>query len=76
MTDASDGCGAKFECIIVSSAFDGIPLLERHRIVNGILSEEMPSIHAFQMKTWTPAQYESKKGSLPPAGSGMKGCIK
>ena len=32
-------------------------------MVNDVLSEEMPQIHAFQMKTWTPAQYEKKKAA-------------
>jgi stress-induced morphogen len=31
--------------------------------VNSLLSEEMPAIHALSMKTWTPAQYEAKKGA-------------
>mmetsp|Transcript_22907 Transcript_22907/g.46664 ORF Transcript_22907/g.46664 Transcript_22907/m.46664 type:complete len:90 (+) Transcript_22907:103-372(+) len=60
VVDVSDGCGAKFEAIIVSDKFDGVPLLERHRMVHDALSEEMPQIHALQMKTWTPAQYEAK----------------
>jgi len=27
----SDGCGAKFDCLVVSSQFEGKPLLQRHR---------------------------------------------
>ena len=57
VVDVSDGCGAKFECVIVSPAFDGKPILERHRMVNEILSEEMKSIHAFSMRTLTPEQW-------------------
>lgn len=30
--DVSDGCGAKFEAIIVSDKFEGVALLERHRM--------------------------------------------
>ena len=63
ITDTSDGCGSKFEAIIVSAKFDGVPLLERQRLVNAELSEDMPNIHALSMKTWTPAQYESKMGN-------------
>ena len=62
--DNSDGLcdgGAKLELIVVSATFDGVPLLKRHRMVNDCLSELMPQIHALSMKTWTPAQYESKK---------------
>ena len=42
----------------------GVGLLARQRSVNECLSEEMPNIHAFTMKTWTPSQYEKKKASL------------
>ena len=59
--DVSDGCGAKFECIIVSALFDGKSMLERHRLVNQSLSEEMKSIHAFSMRTLTPNQWEKIK---------------
>ncbi|KAK1931794.1 Protein BOLA2 [Phytophthora citrophthora] len=45
--DLSDGCGSQ-------------SLLERQRRVNDCLKEEMTRIHALQMKTWTPAQYEQK----------------
>lgn len=60
LSDTSDGCGSKFEAILVSTKFDGIPLLERQKAVNEVLAEEMKVIHAFSMKTWTPAQYEAK----------------
>jgi len=59
--DLSDGCGSKFSVIVVSSAFEGVGLLQRQRAVNDALKEEMTSIHALRMKTWTPAQYEQKK---------------
>ena len=61
IVDTSDGCGSKFNAIIVAATFDGMSLLERQRAVNEVIKEEMESIHAFSMKTWTPAQYEEKK---------------
>jgi acid stress-induced BolA-like protein IbaG/YrbA len=36
-------------------------LLARQQKVNEILSEEIAQIHALQMKTWTAAQWETKK---------------
>ena len=33
MKDFSDGCGYKFEVVVVSSQFEGKPLLQRHRLV-------------------------------------------
>ncbi|XP_076069372.1 bolA-like protein 2 isoform X2 [Oratosquilla oratoria] len=59
--DLSDGCGAKFSVIIVSPKFEGKPLLQRHRLVNSILEEELKVIHAFTMKTLTPEQWEKKQ---------------
>uniref|UniRef100_A0A1E1WZ26 Putative bola bacterial stress-induced morphogen-related protein n=1 Tax=Amblyomma aureolatum TaxID=187763 RepID=A0A1E1WZ26_9ACAR len=58
--DISDGCGAKFNAVIVSPKFEGKGLLERHRMVNTILSDELKIIHAFSQKTWTPAQWKEK----------------
>jgi stress-induced morphogen len=64
-TDISGGSscdgGYKLDLIVVSQKFDGVALLKRHRMVNEVLAEEMTRIHALTMKTWTPAQYESKK---------------
>ena len=57
----SSGCGAKFECLVVSAKFDGMPLLERQRAVNDIIKEEMEKIHAFSMKCWTPEKWEKMK---------------
>lgn len=31
IVDTSDGCGAKFQALIVSPMFEGKPLLQRHR---------------------------------------------
>lgn len=31
--DESDGCGGKFNVIVVSEKFEGKPLLQRHRSV-------------------------------------------
>lgn len=57
MVDESDGCGGKFNAVIVSSDFEGKSLLQRHRLVNGALSEELKTIHAFSQKTFTPQQW-------------------
>jgi len=59
--DQSGGCGAKFSAIIISKDFEGKSLLERHRMVNDAIKDEMKDIHAFSMKTWTPEQWEKKK---------------
>lgn len=61
--DESDGCGAKFSVLIVSDKFEGKPLLQRHRLVNSILEEELKSIHAFSQKTLTTQQWENQKSA-------------
>ncbi|CAL7950276.1 unnamed protein product [Xylocopa violacea] len=58
VVDESDGCGDKFSVIVVSSAFEGKPLLARHRLVNSVLEEELKTIHAFSQKTLTPAEWK------------------
>uniref|UniRef100_T1JBX2 BolA-like protein 2 n=1 Tax=Strigamia maritima TaxID=126957 RepID=T1JBX2_STRMM len=59
--DISDGCGMKFNVLIVSKEFEGKPLLQRHRLVNSVLGEEMKTIHALSQKTLTPVQWEEQK---------------
>jgi len=56
--DLSDGCGAKFSVLVVSKRFDGVALLQRHRMVNGALEVELKDIHAMTLKTLTPEQWE------------------
>lgn len=60
VTDDSDGCGSKFTVIIVSDEFEGKTLLQRHRLVNSILEEELKTIHAFSQKTFTPEQWKKQ----------------
>lgn len=61
VTDFSDGCGYKFNVVIVSPLFEGKQLLERHRMVNNTLGEEMKTIHALTQKTYTPDQWDKIK---------------
>ncbi|XP_036149455.1 protein BOLA2-like [Monomorium pharaonis] len=61
VVDQSDGCGAKFSVVVVSDLFQGKPLLSRHRLVYGILEEELKTIHAISLTTLTPEQWEKTK---------------
>ncbi|CAN0047442.1 unnamed protein product [Lampetra planeri] len=54
-------CGASFKVLVVSAKFEGKPLLQRHRLVNAALVEELKEIHAFQQKTLTPEQWQKEK---------------
>ncbi|KAH1113852.1 hypothetical protein J1N35_007230 [Gossypium stocksii] len=60
--DTSGGCGASFVIEIVSEQFEGKRLLERHRIVNAALEEEMKQIHALSIKkALTPEQWKQQQ---------------
>lgn len=59
--DESDGCGGKFNVIIVSPEFEGKSILQRHRLVNSALAEELKTIHAFSQKTYTPEQWAKEQ---------------
>lgn len=52
VADVSAGCGAKFELYVGCSRFEGVKLLERHRMVNTVLNESglMSKIHAVTIK--------------------------
>ncbi|OAY36035.1 protein BOLA2 [Manihot esculenta] len=59
--DTSGGCGASFAIEIVSEQFEGKRLLERHRLVNAALEEEMKEIHALSIKkAVTPGQWKQQ----------------
>ncbi|CAK7328515.1 unnamed protein product [Dovyalis caffra] len=61
VVDTSGGCGASFAIEIVSEQFEGKRLLERHRLVNAALEEEMKEIHALSIKkSVTPAQWKQQ----------------
>lgn len=57
----SGGCGQMFEAVIVSSQFAKKTTLARHRLVNGVLKEEIAAIHAWTPKCHTPEEWEKKK---------------
>ncbi len=50
-----------FSVVVVSPAFEGTLPLKQHRMVNAALREHIDSgrIHALQLKTFTPDQYDS-----------------
>ncbi len=57
-----DGDGTHFEALIVSTEFEGKSLIERHKLVYGVLGDAMKErIHALSLKTYTPEQWESQR---------------
>ncbi|KAK3819501.1 MAG: bola protein [Benniella sp.] len=57
VVDVSGGCGQSFDIKIVSKEFEGVSTLQRHRMVNNALKEEISHLHAFSQKTFTPSQW-------------------
>ncbi|SCV04619.1 LAME_0H19878g1_1 [Lachancea meyersii CBS 8951] len=53
ITDTSNGCGQSFDVIVVSDTFQGKNKLQRCRLVNNALKEEVAQIHAFGCKCFT-----------------------
>jgi acid stress-induced BolA-like protein IbaG/YrbA len=57
-----DGDGTHFEALIVSTEFEGKSLIDRHKLVYGVLGDAMKErIHALSLKTYTPEQWENNK---------------
>ena len=53
-----DGDGQHFDALIVSTAFEGKPRIERHRLVYAALGDRMRNrVHALSMKTLTPEEH-------------------
>ncbi|KAG0267085.1 hypothetical protein BG011_009157 [Mortierella polycephala] len=61
--DISGGCGQNFEIKIVSPMFEGKTTLQKHRMVNEALKDQIAQVHAFSQKTFTPAQWEAQQKS-------------
>ncbi|KAH7049057.1 bola protein [Linnemannia elongata] len=57
--DISGGCGQNFEIKIVSPMFEGKSTLQKHRMVNEALKDQIALVHAFSQKSFTPAQWEA-----------------
>jgi len=61
MIDVQDLTGGKdhYRLVVVSTLFDGMPLLHRHKMIYQSLKEEMKQeIHALTLETLTPAEAE------------------
>ncbi len=55
-----DGDGQHFNAVIVSNAFAGKRLIQRHQLVYAALGDRMrEEIHALSMKTLTPEEFQA-----------------
>jgi acid stress-induced BolA-like protein IbaG/YrbA len=50
--------GHHFEAVVVADAFEGLPRLKQHRLVFGVLREELrEEVHALQLRTFTRSEW-------------------
>ncbi|ORY84093.1 bola protein [Leucosporidium creatinivorum] len=49
--DVSGGCGSFYAISISHPSFKGLTTMKQHRIVNGLLAEEIKGMHGLQLKT-------------------------
>lgn len=70
------GSESHFRVLVVSSQFEGLPLIQRHRLVNEALKEELSScVHALAIQAKTPEQWKSNPTLVksPPCMGGSRG---
>ena len=57
--------GQHLEAIVISPAFEGMPLVKQHQMVMGALKAALAtSVHAMALKTFTPAKWELIKNNI------------
>lgn len=72
------GSESHFKVVVVSEDFAGKNLLARHRIINGLLADELAhKIHALAIHTYTEDEWHKVNGDAPMSppcmgGSGKK----
>ncbi len=65
--NVAPGSETHFKVIVISPAFDGMPLLERHRAINEALAAEIAGpIHALSIIAKTPQQW-AKNATVAPS---------
>jgi len=58
MHSVPPGSETHFKVLVVSDAFEGLGLVDRHRRVNQILADELRSgVHALSIRALTPSQW-------------------
>jgi stress-induced morphogen len=71
------GSETHFKVVVVSRAFAGLSRVDRHRLVNATLANELATgLHALTITSRTPEEWSTAKGSVvaesPPCLGGSK----
>ena len=54
--------GQHLQALVISPAFDGIPLIKQHKMVMGPLKDAFKEyVHALGLKTFTPEKWDTVK---------------
>ena len=68
------GSESHFKLVVVAPEFEGKTLINRHRLVNQILAEELKGpVHALAMHTYTEAEWNKLSGNAPMSPPCMGG---
>ncbi|KXJ08904.1 bolA-like protein DDB_G0274169 isoform X2 [Exaiptasia diaphana] len=74
MHNVPKGSETHFKVVVVSALFQDKPLIQRHRMVNDVLKNELESgVHALSIQAKTPTQWEAsghKVNMSPPCLGG------
>lgn len=74
MHNVPKGSETHFKVVVVSSNFNDKPLIQRHRLVNEVLKEELATgVHALSIQAKTPEQWESSTKTIPKSPPCMGG---
>ena len=58
--------GEHFEAIVISEAFEGMPLLKQHKAIMNPLKEAFDQkVHALALKTFSTSKWEAQKENYP-----------
>ena len=52
-----------FKIVVVSSDFNEMKLIDRHRFINKLFVDELQHIHALAMHTYTPKEWEKRQAA-------------
>lgn len=64
MHSVPPGSESHFKVVLVSDAFEGRRLVQRHQAVNGVLKDELAgAVHALSMETLTPSEWQDRGGA-------------
>ncbi len=71
------GSESHFKVVIVSNDFADKKLLQRHRMINEVLAEELQGkIHALAMHTYTEVEWQEQNGNAPMSPPCLGGSAK